>query len=374
MKIAIDARLLNETGVGRYIRNLISNLGEIDVKNSFIVYVLRKDFDTFRVPNARWIKKIADIRWHSVAEQIRMPLLYLRDKPDIVHVPYFNAPVLFWGKLIVTIHDLTILHTDTGKASTLPYWKYKLRRIGYRVLLWAIMKKAGHILTVSQAVKRDILSHFNISETQISVTYEGIDDTFVAGSYKSQNYKKKTPYFLYVGNVYPHKNIEILLEAFHIFQKKAASDVKLLFVGPSDYFYSELSELIKSLSMNDTVEILHNIGDPELGELYDHAVALLFPSRMEGFGLPALEALSRGCRVIASDIPVFREILSSHAFFADSSNAEAFARVMSEVFYAKFNAGEFRKSLVPFLSQYNWKKMAQETFEVYEKTAGSVGV
>jgi glycosyltransferase involved in cell wall biosynthesis len=154
MRIGIDARLMNETGVGRYIRNLISELKKIDKKNEYII---------FR----------NNIPWHSFAEQIRMPLLYYRAHLDLLHVPYFNVPFLYFKKFIVTIHDLTILHFDTGKASTLPYVMYKLKRFAYYLLLLKAIHWSEKIIAVSHTTKQEILDHFDVLPEHIEVIYEG---------------------------------------------------------------------------------------------------------------------------------------------------------------------------------------------------------
>lgn len=154
MKIGIDARLINETGVGRYIRNLVVELEKIDKKNKYII---------FR----------NTIPWHSVAEQIRMPVIYYRAHLDLLHVPYFNVPLFYFKKFIVTIHDLTILHFDTGKSSTLPFIFYKLKRLAYYVLLLKAIHWSEKIIAVSHTTKQEILDHFDVLPEHIEVIYEG---------------------------------------------------------------------------------------------------------------------------------------------------------------------------------------------------------
>ena len=173
MKIGIDARLIDETGVGRYIRNLIEELGKIDNKNSYTVFLRKSAFDSFELPNARWKKRFADVRWHSVTEQLFMPAIFYREKLDLLHVPYFNVPLFYFGKFIVTIHDLTILHFDTGKATTLPYVFYHIRRLGYYISLLKAMFWSETIIAVSQTTKKEILDHFDVLPAQIKVIYEG---------------------------------------------------------------------------------------------------------------------------------------------------------------------------------------------------------
>ena len=173
MKIGIDARLIHETGVGRYIRNLIRELIRIDKKNTYVVFV-RKASD-FEPPNKSWERRIADVPWHSLAEQLYMPLIFFREHIDLLHVPYFNVPLLYVGKFIVTIHDLTILHFDTGKATMLPYFLYKIRRMGYYFELLKSIFWSEKIIAVSQTTKKEILDHFDVSPEHIEVTYEGVD-------------------------------------------------------------------------------------------------------------------------------------------------------------------------------------------------------
>lgn len=171
MKIGIDARLINETGVGRYIRNLLNELVILDTKNTYVVFVRKeKDFDP---PNSRWIKRIADVPWHSFAEQIAMPFIFYKEHLDLLHVPYFNVPLFYLRKFIVTIHDLTILHFDTGKATTLPYVFYKIRRMGYYISLLKAIFWSEKIIAVSKSTKREILDHFDVLAEQIEVIYEG---------------------------------------------------------------------------------------------------------------------------------------------------------------------------------------------------------
>jgi hypothetical protein len=171
MKIGIDARLINETGVGRYIRNLLSELAIIDSRNTYVVFVRREQ--DFSPQNSRWTKRIVDVPWHSITEQIVMPFVLLRERLDLLHVPYFNVPLFYPGKFVVTIHDLIILHFDTGKASTRGYLFYKIRRLGYLLALNVAMIRAKKIIAVSRATKQEILDHFRVPEERVVVTYEG---------------------------------------------------------------------------------------------------------------------------------------------------------------------------------------------------------
>lgn len=157
----------------------------------------------------------------------------------------------------------------------------------------------------------------------------------------SQLYMKDN-YFLYVGNAYPHKNVEVLIRA------AAEADVLVLYVGKNDYFYQRLGIIPKT------------VGDAQLSGLYRHAQALVFPSLMEGFGLPALEALANGCPVIVSDIPVFHEILGTSATYFDPHDAAALTVILK-------NAVQKRPPVDSSIAEkYSWQKMARETLSIYE--------
>lgn len=173
MKIGIDARLMNETGVGRYVRNLIDELGKIDTKNSYVIFLRKSAYGKFKAPNARWEKRIADVPWHGISEQLFMPAIFNREKLDFLHVPYFNVPLFYFGRFIVTIHDLTILHFNTGKATTLPFLLYQLRRLGYYLVLLKSICWSEKVIAVSETTKQEILDHFDILPEHIAVTYEG---------------------------------------------------------------------------------------------------------------------------------------------------------------------------------------------------------
>lgn len=157
----------------------------------------------------------------------------------------------------------------------------------------------------------------------------------------------KDKYFLYVGNAYLHKNLEMLLRAAN------RASVNLVFVGTEDYFYKKLH--IKP----------ETVSDAELSNLYKNAEALVFPSRMEGFGLPALEALSYGCPVIASDIPVFHEILGDVPKYFDPNDENALVECLK---HPPLRSKSFLEKAAHVVQKYSWQEMAKETLSIYENS------
>jgi len=170
-----------------------------------------------------------------------------------------------------------------------------------------------------------------------------------------------------VGNVYPHKNAEMLVHAFTQFVKDPHyRSCKLCFVGREDYFYKNLKQKVSKLHMDDHIRFLGAVDDTKLASLYTEAEALVFPSQMEGFGLPALETLAYNCPVIVSDIPIFREILGDVPLFVPLNNEQAWIEALKTVStWQKKEKSIKEKNIQTLLSRYSWKTMAAQTVKLY---------
>ncbi|MCL4360138.1 glycosyltransferase family 4 protein [Patescibacteria group bacterium] len=370
MKIGIDARLIRETGVGRYIRNLIHELSLIDTENDYRVFLRRESSGGFVPPNGHWQIRRADIPWHSVTEQILLPYIFMREHLDLLHVPYFTIPLLYPGRLVVTIHDLTILHFDTGKASTLPLPLYTARRYGYRTVLRLGLMKAGKIIAVSESTKDEIIAHYHTPPDKIVVTREGVG--IPAGGDGGQR-PLPYPYLLYVGNAYPHKNLETLLLAYRMVLRKKLhhrSGIHLVLAGPKDYFSERLAKTVGAQGIGDHVHFMTGVADHELGILYRHATAFVFPSRMEGFGLPGLEAMALGIPVLCSDIPVFHEIYNDAALYFDPYQPAAIADTILSVIGDSALRSRLKKKGEAQAGKYSWSNLARATLAVYRSCLG----
>ena len=352
-RIGIDARLYSQTGVGRYIRNLLENLDTTSQTHEYVVFLNEEDWDTAQHLKNKFILRKATVRWHSVKEQIEMPILLSKEQLDLVHIPYFNVPLYCPIPFVVTIHDLTILTHPTGRASTLSKPLYTLKRLAYKQVLSHSVHSACHIIVPSRSVEQDIKTFFPNSDIPVTVTYEGVK-TFTP----AQKSRIKTPYFLYVGNAYPHKNIEYLLRVF----QKLSSDTHLVLVGEEDFFYTRLKKDVS----DPRIHFFGHATDEELSTLYSHAKALVFPSLSEGFGLPLVEAMAYGCPVIASDIPVFKEVCQDSAIYFDPKNEDALLDILKDTDTSKGKNSLLVTKGKQLVQQYSWQKMAKETQRIYE--------
>ena len=379
MKIGIDCRLWSETGVGRYIRNLVLNLQKIDSKNTYILFVLSKDRDEIlkQVEDTRrniqddTFKIIeVDIRWHSIKEQLRFASILSYENLDLMHFPYISVPLNYQKPFVVTIHDLIPYYYPTSKASTLPAPIYFLKLLAYKYILKQAVNNAKKIISVSNMTKDEIIKHFRVYSEKIVVTYEGVDKNVLGSKSESPNIQLKK-YFLYVGNAYPHKNLDSLLDAFKIFSKEW-EEAQLIFVGKEDYFYKRLKEKVRKLKLNERVVFMENIDDSKLSALYKNAVATIMPSFMEGFGLPALEAMANKCLVLASNIPSLKEICGDAALYFDPNNIDDIRNKMKIAFVGnvKQNSINIERG-VEIANSFSWEKMAKETLSVYEQSVSN---
>lgn len=372
MKILIDCRFWGEkyTGLGRYTQNLVVNLLRIDKKNNYVLLVKNDNlFDTNALSSARVQLARCNVVHYSLREQLEIPLILNKLRLDLVHFPHFNIPIGYFGKFVVTIHDL-IKHYSRGiETTTRNPLIYAGKYLGYKFVFNQAITRSKKILVPSEAIKKEILKFYDIPGDKIIVTYEGVDDKFVIQQKKEEilgKYGIKKPYVIYVGNAYPHKNLRNLILAIRLMNNSNLS-IQLVISCARDIFWHRLEKEIKELRAQHLVKLVGFIPDEDLVILYSHAQAFVMPSLMEGFGLPALEAMRVGCPVVCSDISVFKEIYDKAARYFNPINLESMKENIAEVINLNNNA---RNLLISRgreqVKKYSWEKLAINTLKVYE--------
>ncbi len=377
MLIGIDARLWDQGGVGRYIRNLVLNLLQLDENNEYILFVRSEDEDDiknqiskFKIKNLKLKIIVANFRWHSVAEQVRLSRIIDKEKVDLMHFPYFSVPLFYNKPFVVTIHDLIYHHFVSGEASTLPLWLYGFKMISYRLIIKHAVGSAKKIIAVSQFTKRDIVNNLGAKGEKIEVISEAADDFKSSPELALQGLALQS-YFLYVGNVYRHKNAGLLIEAFKIIHKED-SKLKLVFVGKEDFFYKNLKKKLGKLMDEKVVIFKDNVSDPELTSLYRNSICLVRPSLMEGFSLPPLEAMSAGGLVLASDIPVHREIFEDSVIYFDPYKLDDLLSKLKFLLNIKREErNKIIKKGIEKAKEFSWKKTAEQTLRVYNSLSNT---
>ncbi len=358
-RIGIDARLYFQTGVGVYTRNFLHFLEEIEEKNlQFYVYILEKDSDNIHFSNKNFVKREIPYYWHSFSEQVGFLNVLNQDKLDLMHFTYFSHPVFYKQKFIATIHDTTPLVFKTGRASAKNRLIYELKYRVFKYVLASQIKNADAIITPSIAVKNELIDFYGKQfENKINPIYEGINYELIDGAENTMLKKRfDSPFFLYVGNFYPHKNVEKLIEAF----SKLKTATKLILVGPQDFFAKRLGQLVDKLSLKNRIVFYHNSEVSDLIFFYKNAEALIHPSLSEGFGLPLVEAAYFNLPIIASDIPVFHELLDGNYQKLDPKNVKDITNKINEFLKTK-KVVDYKK----LLKKYSFKKMTRDTLRVY---------
>lgn len=362
MIILIDARFygLENTGPGRYTMNLIRELQKLDTRNEYLILLKRKYYESLQLSN-NFKKILCDIPHYSFEEQVKLPEIIRKHNPDLTHFLFFNAPLSFNGNFVVTIHDMT-MHKQKSESTNLFLPIYYVKHFVYKKVFKHAVLKSRKIIVPSEFVKDELLKNFEITGKKVDVIYEGVE-TLGRG-----NGQIDYPdlYFLYVGNAYPHKNLARAIEAIVKLNDSLEKKIFFYIVSSRNKFTNKLERLVKRLKARDYVKLLGFIPDFNLHELYEKSVGFIYPSLTEGFGLPGLEAMKAGTILLASDIPVFREIYGHHAIYFNPVEIISIEKAMKGTLgLSRIEAAKMIKDNKAFVKRYSWEKMTKETLEVY---------
>ncbi len=368
MRIGFDARLINETGVGRYIKNILPQMIKQNKKNHWVVTVCPSQEKTLKKILNKYLDRVlivtVNARWHSLKEQFLIPFIFYKHRVDILHVPYINVPIFYFKKMAVTIHDLTVLKLNTGKSSTtLHPFLYKLKRLGYIIALKKALRSTI-VFTVCNSVKKEILLEFpKINPSNILVVYNGFTKLNVSNNKKiKKTIRGKKPYFFYVGNAHPHKNLEFLVSVLDVFFKRFPQ-YNLVLAGRKDFFYKRLLKKIRTLETKGNFIFVNSPTDSDLGFLYKNANLVILPSLKEGFGLQILEAIQFNKPILCSDIPVYKEVSNNTAYYFNPKSRRSFILNLGKAL-KNTKRGMLKKYKV-VLKKYNWEDSAMDILHYY---------
>lgn len=369
MRIGIDARFFGplETGIGRYVERLVTHLAVIDQANEYVLFFRRRGYDWWQPPNERWTKVLADVHWYGLAEQYRMPMIYQQAHLDLLHVPHFNVPLVTRQPFVVTIHDLILDEFPTERATTLEPLLFALKFRAYQAVVRHAVRGSKGIISVSQHSKAQLIQHFSIPADKVTVTYESVDPLPEAVPFDHLEQRGvRRPYLLHVGNSYPHKNLERLVAAAEIAQRRHL-DFQLVLVGKADYFSQRLQAEVQKRGLKNIL-FFGFAADQELAALYQHAQAYIFPSLSEGFGLPGLEAMQAGIPVFAARASCLPEVFGPAAGYFDPLEPASIAQSIEQALRDTLLRQRLVQAGHQQLQQYSWRRMAEQTLALYATT------
>jgi len=376
-KIGIDARFFGSygKGLGRYTQKLIEHLEEIDGDNpqrEYFIFLRKQNFEDYSPKKKNFKKVLADYPWYSIKEQLLFPLFLKKFQLDLVHFCHFNVPIFLRERFVVTIHDLILLRFPTVKNTTRSKIVYFLKFLGYWLVIKSAIKKSKKIIAVSKFTARDIEQRFKTNSQKIVITYEGWEKEF-SSTRKIQSVSDEIlkkygiikPYLLYIGNAYPHKNLEKLVLAFERIQKKFPQ-FQLVLAGGRDFFFERLADFIRNKKIANVV-LTGFVSENDLETLYQEASLFIFPSLYEGFGLPPLEALACGTPVAVSEVASMPEILSKEgAIWFDPNRIESIAQAIEKGITDHNLRRKIIKRGQKLKNYFSWKKMAEKTNQIYQ--------
>jgi glycosyltransferase involved in cell wall biosynthesis len=366
--VAIDARKLHDFGIGTYIRNLLRHLARIDHDTEYILLCRDADMGVPRQlgENFRAVREPSPN--YSIREQVHIPYLLVRERPDVYHAPHYVLPPAVPCRSVVTIHDT--IH--------LMFPQYLPNRGAYayaRSLMWAAAKRSDRILTVSESSKRDIIHYFNVDPEKIVVVYNALDERFSVEPTAEEiarvreRFQLDHGFVLYVGNIKPHKNLVRLIEAFDGLRREGFEELKLLIIGDEISKWPALRRAVHRLKLHKHVRFLGFQSDETLASLYRLAAVFVFPSLYEGFGLPPLEAMASGTPVVTSNVSSLPEVAGDAAVLVNPYDAIDIKDGIKRVLTDPELREDLRRKGLQRAREFSWERSVARTREIYVEAA-----
>jgi glycosyltransferase involved in cell wall biosynthesis len=236
-------------------------------------------------------------------------------------------------------------------------------------------RRATRVLTVSESSKRDILRFVDIPADKIDVIYNSYDERFAVEPHPDQvvrvreRYQLHDEFVLYAGNVKPHKNLERLIEAFHLVHKRGLGHLKLVLIGDEISKYMALRRAVHRHQLHQYVRFLGYMPEETLAVMYRLAGAFVFPSLYEGFGLPPLEAMASGTPVVTSNLSSLPEVTGDAALLVDPYDPHAIADGIYQVVTDRGLSCDLRRKGLARARQFSWEQSVRRVREIYEQVA-----
>lgn len=356
--ILIDARE-SGTSTGRYIDKLIEYM---HAKNpGYKITVLTHSARLGYIRSIAPKFEVAPTRYKefSFGEQIGLLRQINKLSPDLVHFGMTQQPILYRGKVVTTMHDLTTTRfVDPDKNRLI----FLVKQVVYKLVTKIVAKKSQAIITPSEYVKDDVARYARVNSRKITVTYEAADK--IEDSPKPIEDLVGKEFIMYVGRSFPHKNLKRLVDAMHLLQQEFPG-LRLVLAGKKDRGYKKLERYAHDTGAKRVV-FTGFVTEAELRWLYENTLTYVFPSLSEGFGLPGLEAMVHGAPVVSSSATCLPEIYKDGAVYFDPENKQDIADVIKLIVADPKHRQKLNENGKKVSSAYSWKKTAEDTLAVYD--------
>lgn len=354
--IAIDARIINSS-TGTYVERLLHYLQQIDKSTKYSVLVLAKDKDFWRPTADNFHVRVADFKNYSLAEQIGFKRFLDKLSPDLVHFCMPQQPILYKGAHVTTFHDLTLLKTYNSDKNWLVF---HFKQFVGEFVFKSVLKSSRYILTPSRFTKNELLKFINIPADKIAITPEAAD-VFIDKLVPYEHPFKQ--FILYVGQQSDYKNIRRLGDAHQKLLEKHP-DLGLILVGRINASAGSNQNYFKEKGYRNII-FTDFLPNEERDWLYANTAAYVFPSLLEGFGLPGLEAMGYGAPVVSSNATCLPEVYDDAAHYFDPYNTDDMARAIDDVLTDEKLRSNLIKEGHKQVAKYSWLRTAKQTHSVY---------
>lgn len=355
-KIAIDARVIN-SGTGTYAVKLLEYLQTLDSTNQYIVLVPTKDLSYWQPTAKNFHLTACDFKNYSLAEQVGFKKFLERLHPDLVHFLMPQQPIFYRGKRVTTVHDMTLLKTYNSDKNWLVF---HLKQLVGRYVFRRVARISNHVIAISKNTKNEFQQFTHVDDSKISVIYEAAEKA--KGDLKKYDVPFKK-YIIYVGQQPDYKNIRRLGEAHQKLLRKHPG-LGLVLVGRMNEDTKRNHAYFEAKKYKN-IHFTGFIDDNQRDYLLTHAEAYVFPSLMEGFGLPPLEAMTYDTPVVSSHASCMPEILGAGAEYFDPKNSDEIAAAIERVITDKNLREQMVERGKKQVAKYSWSKMARETHAIY---------
>ncbi|MFQ6108873.1 MAG: glycosyltransferase family 4 protein [Candidatus Aminicenantales bacterium] len=351
MKIILDARKIQDYGIGVYVENLFQGIIDSKCHECRVLHLRGTQYP--QAPEGSFVE--VSFKNYDPREHLEVPIKIRRLKDFRYFSPHYVSPLFLKNRLIVTVHDL--IHFRFPHL-----FRPAIRVTIGRFFMEQVRKKAEVIFTVSNTTRDDLVELFGVREDRIRVVYNGISDVFFREPRQAPPFS--FPYILYVGNLKPHKNLPVLLRAFSSI-KDRYSHLRLLLVGaePGKAFM----RMKRDLRLEERVECKPYSSHKELIRILDGAEFFVFPSLYEGFGFPPLEAMARRKAVISSSGGSLREVLGQAALFFDPNSDEELAEKISRFLDDEGLRKTYEEKGYIHSSSFRWQKTTHAYLDILEE-------
>lgn len=367
MRIAVHAKVLSEdepTGIGVYTHNILRALARIDKKNEYVLYSNEPIRQKVDAPNFH--EKI--LRFPRFWSYLRLPWEFIGKRYDLLFVPKEQIPIFLRPPTVLVVFDLMNL--------LFPEHMSLRGKVHFKIAMRHAIPAADAVIAISEHTKRLVLEHCNIVPERLTVTHLGYDperfhvsqDPAAVDAVRTR-YGLEGPYLVNPSSVIWHrKNPMRLIRAFARLKADGMhANLRLVFTGKRGEGFDEVLELRRSLGLERDVLFAGYVPEADLPLLFTGALALVFPSLDEGFGLPLIEAMACGCPVISSRISAMCEVVGDAGILVDPLDVEELARAMRALVQDAALREEFRERGLVRARHFSWDEAAQKTLQVFQR-------